>query len=145
MATMTKIPRKPNEHAGNTFLWKVKVFEIRFIFSLLLRLLTWAARQGYYSYMIKARISELKNKLSYYLKLVQRGEEIEVLDRDRPVARIVRISASEKKAASDLLKQMERDGVVHLGTGGLSPLLLTNPPGKGARVLEAVLEDREDR
>ena len=87
----------------------------------------------------------MKNKLSYYLKLVQRGAELEVLDRDRPVARIVPISASAKRAASGRLRQLEREGVVHLGTGELSPLLLTKPPGKGARVLEAVLKDREDQ
>jgi prevent-host-death family protein len=95
--------------------------------------------------MIKARISQLKNKLSYYLKRVQNGEELEILDRDRPVARIVRISGRERKGAASRLKEMEKEGLVQLGTGELSRLLLTKPPGKGARVLEAVLEDREDR
>ena len=36
----------------------------------------------------RVKISELKAKLSEYLGYVKRGHTIEVLDRDRPVARI---------------------------------------------------------
>ena len=36
-----------------------------------------------------ARVSELKAKLSEYLRAVRRGETITVMDRDTPVARIV--------------------------------------------------------
>jgi prevent-host-death family protein len=42
--------------------------------------------------MIRANIAELKNRLSHYLRLVQGGEEIEVMDRKTPLARIVGIS-----------------------------------------------------
>ena len=95
--------------------------------------------------MIRAKISELKNELSRYLSLVQQGEEVEVLDRARPIARIVRVSGANRATSSARLLQMEKDGLVQLGKGGLAPLLLTKPPGKGARVLEAILEDRDAR
>mgnify|MGYP006280815935 CR=1 FL=1 len=42
--------------------------------------------------MLQANISDIKNRLSYYLKLVRGGEQIEILDRKTPVARIIHIS-----------------------------------------------------
>jgi prevent-host-death family protein len=39
--------------------------------------------------MKRVRIAELKDHLSAHLRAVERGEEVEVLDRDRPIARIV--------------------------------------------------------
>jgi prevent-host-death family protein len=39
--------------------------------------------------MKRVRIAELKSQLSRYLRAVERGAEIEVTDRDRPIARIV--------------------------------------------------------
>lgn len=41
--------------------------------------------------MKRIRIAELKDQLSRHLRSVERGEEIEVTDRDRPIARIVPI------------------------------------------------------
>ena len=39
--------------------------------------------------MKSANVSELKSRLSSYLAAVQRGEEVIVRDRDRPIARLV--------------------------------------------------------
>ena len=39
--------------------------------------------------MKRVKIAELKNHLSAHLRAVERGAEIEVTDRDRPIARIV--------------------------------------------------------
>ena len=41
--------------------------------------------------MKRVRIAELKSQLSRHLRAVEQGEEIEVTDRDRPIARIVPI------------------------------------------------------
>jgi len=46
-------------------------------------------RNDYYLVMKAIGIAELKSKLSGYLKDVEGGESITVLDRRRPVARIV--------------------------------------------------------
>ncbi|MCC6806211.1 MAG: type II toxin-antitoxin system prevent-host-death family antitoxin [Deltaproteobacteria bacterium] len=43
---------------------------------------------------MKARIAEVKAKLSAYLRRVKAGEEITVFDREVPVARIVGIKTS---------------------------------------------------
>lgn len=43
--------------------------------------------------MKSANVSELKSRLSSYLADVQRGEEIVVRDRNRPIARLVPLSA----------------------------------------------------
>jgi len=53
--------------------------------------------------MIRANIAELKNRLSYYLRLVKGGEVVEVIDRKTPLARIVKVgmqSPEEDRAAS---------------------------------------------
>ena len=42
--------------------------------------------------MIRANITEIKNRFSHYIRLVQGGEVIEILDRKTPLARIVSIT-----------------------------------------------------
>jgi prevent-host-death family protein len=39
--------------------------------------------------MRQVRIAELKNRLSEHLRAVENGAEVVVMDRDRPIARIV--------------------------------------------------------
>ena len=48
--------------------------------------------------MKRVRIAELKSELSKHLRAVEKGAEIEVTDRDRPIARIVPASAVEPPA-----------------------------------------------
>ena len=48
------------------------------------------------------KIAELKNRLSYYLRRVQRGESILVCDRDRVIARIERVDPHAPGPESDL-------------------------------------------
>ena len=45
--------------------------------------------------MTRVRISELKSRLSEHLRRVEAGEEFEVLDRARPIARVVPIAREE--------------------------------------------------
>jgi prevent-host-death family protein len=44
--------------------------------------------------MKRVKIAELKDQLSRHLRDVERGAEVEVTDRDRPIARIVPIEAT---------------------------------------------------
>jgi prevent-host-death family protein len=39
--------------------------------------------------MKRVKIAEFKNQLSRHLRAVERGAEIEITDRDRPIARLV--------------------------------------------------------
>jgi len=54
---------------------------------------------GYHMVMRQVRISELKAKLSEYLRAVRRGETIAVLDRETPVAQIVPVRIPLPKPA----------------------------------------------
>ena len=46
--------------------------------------------------MRRVKIADLKNNLSKYLRAAEGGETIEVLDRDRPIARIVPAERGER-------------------------------------------------
>jgi prevent-host-death family protein len=46
--------------------------------------------------MKKVRIAELKDHLSAHLRAVERGAEVEVTDRDRPIARIVPVGRGDQ-------------------------------------------------
>jgi antitoxin (DNA-binding transcriptional repressor) of toxin-antitoxin stability system len=51
--------------------------------------------------MKPVKIAELKDRLSYYLRRVQRGESILVADRDKVIARIERVTGREAVPAGD--------------------------------------------
>lgn len=46
--------------------------------------------------MIRVKIAELRDGLSRYLRAVERGDSVEVLRRDRPVARIVPVEREDE-------------------------------------------------
>ncbi len=96
--------------------------------------------------MKSVKIAELKNRLSYYLKRVQRGESILVCDRDRVIARIDRAGDYEPVPESDAawLDRLERRGVIRRGTGRVSRQWLARRPSVGADVVAALLREREE-
>jgi len=96
--------------------------------------------------MKQAKISDIKNNLSRYLRLVRAGEVIRILDRDVPVAQIVPISTATEGAGVEVLVNLERKGLIRRGSGKLDrEILETDPPGRPCGVLEALLEDRNSR
>lgn len=90
------------------------------------------------------KVAQLRNELSRFLDYVRAGGHVVILDRDRPVAEIVPISADmATKTHSEHLHALERDGLVRRGTGALPKSFLSGAlPGKRARVLDALLEER---
>ncbi|MDY7030844.1 MAG: type II toxin-antitoxin system Phd/YefM family antitoxin [Thermodesulfobacteriota bacterium] len=63
--------------------------------------------------MIQVNISEVKNRLSYYLRLVRAGEQIEILDRKTPLARIIHVSQTgNEKNETPWIGEMEHLGIV---------------------------------
>ena len=54
--------------------------------------------------MIRATISETKNRLSSLLKKVKSGESILILDRDTPIARIEPIQSQHEDQYTELIK-----------------------------------------
>jgi prevent-host-death family protein len=63
--------------------------------------------------MKRATISQAKDRLSEYLQLVERGETVLILRRDKPIARIVPVtSAEESDAEEHRLAELERLGMI---------------------------------
>jgi prevent-host-death family protein len=95
----------------------------------------------------KATISQLKNHLSGYLKKVRAGQPLLVMDRDQPIARIEPIEPGS--AADDRLARLEKAGLIRRGKGKIDPSTLAGGkprkrPGRGAGLVEAVLEERRE-
>jgi prevent-host-death family protein len=68
----------------------------------------------------KTNIAELKNRLSYYLGRVEKGETVLVMERNNPVAWIVPVAPPAQMARDEQqawLRHMEAQGVLRVGTG----------------------------
>jgi prevent-host-death family protein len=91
------------------------------------------------------KLAELKNRLSHYLRRVQRGESILVCDRGRVVARIDRVEAHARlpEGEREWLERLERRGIVRRGTGKLSREWFARKPVVGADIVAALLRERE--
>jgi len=92
------------------------------------------------------KIAELKNRLSYYLRRVQRGESILICDRERVIARIDRVDvgAPVPERDGEWLERLERRGVIRRGTGKLPRGWLARRPRVRADVVTALLREREE-
>ena len=101
--------------------------------------------------VIQANISEIKNRLSYYLRLVRGGNQIVIMDRKTPLARIIHVSQGDRgNPKAPWIKELERMGVVNPpATRELPKELLDRravvllPDRKKAAVLNALLEERD--
>ncbi len=94
--------------------------------------------------MNTATISHTKNHLSAMLLRVQNGETIVILDRERPVARLVPMDA-EGSVPNDGLRRLETQGLVRRATSPLATFTLPTPvsPIGDGDILEALLADRD--
>jgi prevent-host-death family protein len=92
--------------------------------------------------MKTAGIAELKARLSQFLARVKAGEEVLITERDVPVARIVPVA---RDAPEDAYRELERQGLVRLGSGRLPRDFWKLPRGRDpkASVRQAVAEERE--
>jgi antitoxin (DNA-binding transcriptional repressor) of toxin-antitoxin stability system len=99
--------------------------------------------------MIQATISQVKNRLSHYLRLVRGGEEVQILDRRTPVARLLHVSkaTSGEGRASWIQEVIDIGIVMPPRERGLASDVLRRDDIPGARmksrVLKALLEERE--
>ena len=89
-------------------------------------------------------VSELKAKLSQYLRDVSRGNEIQVVDRGVPIARLTAIPSTGGDD-DEIRQRLARSGVLRLGNGDLVSILSSRPLSLGTSVPGALLDDREDR
>jgi len=107
--------------------------------------LTGEPQYGYYGYMKKAGIAELKNNLSRYLDQVKSGETILVMDRNQPVAQIVPLPSAARDVVSDddRLSRLERKGLIRRAVPGHNKWLAKHRPVKvKGSVLQDLLDER---
>lgn len=93
--------------------------------------------------MKKAKVAELKNRLSRYLAHVKRGGTVLVYERDRPVAQIVPAPRPARGADEDRLARLEGQGVIRRGTGGRPTLLARRPVRVEGSVLADLIAERK--
>lgn len=92
--------------------------------------------------MTTASVSELKANLSRFLREVRRGGEIQVLDRGRPVARLVPPDVRDDQGARHALVGL---GLLRPGKAEGAAVVEDRPLRLPASLLEALDEDRSDR
>ncbi len=93
--------------------------------------------------MKKAGIAELKNRLSYYLGFVRRGQSILVYDRDRAIARIDPIKPSDSVEDQDWTLELQQTGILRPPKARLGKDWLRRRPAVHADVVAALLSERE--
>jgi prevent-host-death family protein len=96
--------------------------------------------------MKKATISQIKNQLSAYLRDVEAGETILIVNRERPVARLVSVRTSSVARDDERVRALARAGVIRAALeppdAALVDVVLAPAP-EGSDLLGAVLEERE--
>jgi antitoxin (DNA-binding transcriptional repressor) of toxin-antitoxin stability system len=95
--------------------------------------------------MKTVKIADLKNRLSYYLRFVRRGQSVLVYDRDRAIARIDPVSSADALDPADWTAELERTGVLRPPAAPLPRDWLKrriHAKGNGD-VVGALLEERE--
>jgi antitoxin (DNA-binding transcriptional repressor) of toxin-antitoxin stability system len=92
------------------------------------------------------KVSELKNRLSHYLREVRRGRALLVCDRDQVIARIEPAGAGTATAADDAhwLADLERRGAIRRATHALPKGWLAKRPRIRADVVGSLLAEREE-
>lgn len=92
--------------------------------------------------MTTVSISELKANLSRYVREVRRGGEVQVLDRGKPVARLVPPAAEHNRGVRERLISQ---GLLRPGKGGAAAILNEPPVVLPVSLSEALAADRDDR
>jgi prevent-host-death family protein len=95
--------------------------------------------------MKTAAVSALKASLSEYLAGVKAGEEIIVTDRGKPIAKLMPLQPGDKETP-DELRNLERAGLVRIGTGKIPDFFWDEPRMKDKQSVArmALLQEREE-
>lgn len=91
--------------------------------------------------MESVSVSEVKARLSHYLRSVRRGGEVQILDRGVPVARIVGVS----QADDGVRQRLVASGAIRPATREVSGLLAWDPIKTATDMVGALEEERADR
>lgn len=93
--------------------------------------------------MKTATVSKLKASLSEYLRQVKAGEEVLVVERGRPIAKLT--PAQSGDTLPQHLVEMEKHGLIRVGSGKLPKGFwdLPRPKDPKGLTVKSVLRDRE--
>ena len=91
--------------------------------------------------MSSVSVSDLKANLSRHLREVRRGGEIQILDRGKPVARLVPAATPGNSHRERLISA----GVLRPGRGDSAAILEELPLKLQTSISEALDQDRADR
>lgn len=97
--------------------------------------------------MKRAAVSTIKATFSACLAKVKAGEEFLVMERGKPVAKLVPVPKETSREASTMqLRDLSRAGLVRMGTGKLPAGFwkMSRPRDKKKRALAALLADRTE-
>ncbi len=94
--------------------------------------------------MEKATISQLKNRLSAYLKKVRAGQAVLILDRDEPIAMLERVDS--RSLPDERLARLEQAGLIKRSKTSrpLEAMRGYTPIKTKASVVEALIEERRE-
>ncbi|MSP62893.1 MAG: type II toxin-antitoxin system prevent-host-death family antitoxin [Myxococcales bacterium] len=95
--------------------------------------------------MKTAKLSEAKDRLSYYVERVRRGESVRITVRGRPVADLVPIADAPATDADEeaWLADLEHRGIIRRGKGGVDPeILKPGPRVKGRPLSQTLIDER---
>jgi prevent-host-death family protein len=95
--------------------------------------------------MKSAQVSQLKATLSQYLARVKAGEELIVMERGRPIAKLVPMPRHKDTEAAQLA-DLVRAGLIRSGSGKLPAGFwkLPRPKDRKRRALHALLAERAE-
>jgi len=101
--------------------------------------------------MVRTNISDLKNRLSHYLRLVRAGEVVEILERKVPLARIEAVGLLQcKKSDNGWLRRMIELGLITAPKSRASRSIISrldqviSEGGKNTGALDALRREREN-
>ncbi len=95
--------------------------------------------------MRAVNIAELKNRLSHYLQGVQRGEELVIRDRERPIAKIVPLIHADDYEAEEA--ELVAAGILRLPKTKKLPAKFWREklsPVRLKRAVKAVTDERDE-
>ncbi len=95
--------------------------------------------------MKRVLVSVFRSHLSRYLKEARRGDEILIIDRQNPVAKLVRPSPAETgEREAEMLTRLADNGVVAPPRAPLRADFFTDMPRSRKSVVQALLDEREE-
>ncbi len=94
--------------------------------------------------MAVTSVTKLKASLSEFLRRVKAGEEVLVTERGRVIARLG--PPASTVSLTEALREMERQGLVKLGTGKLPKNFwrMPRPKDPNGLVMKGMLEERAE-